>query len=149
MNSTESKEPPASVALAPLALYLQWYETSNTETSIGSVLPERHAVIALLECHLNVKRKSHGFGSHVKHALDFFICSMVFQTDHENCLGFNSGKELVKCSLPEANFGSGLPEIIGLNLVTCLQELVVQNEQRVGRNIVWERRIGSRAWHLV
>ena len=47
---------------------------------------------------------------------------------------------MILYSLPETEFGRGLPEFIGFFAVSFLEELVVNNEERVRRKTFWKRR---------
>lgn len=43
-------------------------------------VPERHAIIALLELHLLAHRCFHGLYAHVEHFIGFMVYSVILQT---------------------------------------------------------------------
>ena len=103
----------------------------------------------MLEPHLLLEGEVHGFGAHVKHAVHFFIYTVILEA--EPGISITSiEKESFEAiyALPEAELGRGLPQLRNFILVASLDELVVDDKERVSGDIIWERRKGGDSWHI-
>ena len=129
MNSTVSRAPVSSVALAPGALYLRRTESvlvSAVMSYWGIDVPKGHAIVTLLELQLLFEGQVHGLGAHGKHLVYKFIRTMILQTVII-VSGIEQGKSSGAYSLPEAKSGGSFPKLVSLTDIAGLDELVVDN----------------------
>lgn len=113
----------------------------------GMDVPEGHAVITLLELQLLFKGQVHGLGTHGEHLVHQFIGTVILQAVII-VSGMERGSNSAGHSLPETEGGGSVPELVYLGFITGLDELIVNDQERVSRDVLWERREGGNSWHV-
>ena len=93
------------------------------------------------------KGQVHGLGTHGEHLVHQFIGTVILQAVII-VSSMERGSNSAGHSLPETEGGGSVPELVYLGFITGLDELIVNDQERVSRDVLWERREGGNSWHV-
>ena len=98
-------------------------------------------MLSLLELVFLLQRKSYSLTTHLEHVV-YLIHAMVLEADGVGSLNrtlLEEGK--AGHALPEPQLRRSFPQLVDLLLISGLDQLVVNDQQRAGRDVIWEGRV--------
>ena len=103
----------------------------------------------MLVLHLLLEWKAHRLCTHLEHLVGLLFDTMVLQAVLRGIVRRKIKQTETIHLLPEAESSRCCPELLNLVFVTRLEQLVVNDEEGVSWDIVWEGRIVEKSWHIV
>ena len=106
-------------------------------------------MLSLLELIFLLQRKSYCLTTHLEHVV-YLIHAMVLEADGVGSLNrmlLEEGK--AGHALPEPQLRRSFPQLVDLLLISGLDQLVVNDQQRAGRDVIWEGRVCRESRHIV